>query len=78
MADSRKEHIKRITDLVDAVDTARILADAEMTALCNEREFKKAAIFSKVRDMLKKIGLSISIVAAVEKALEPEETRENQ
>lgn len=78
MADSRKEHIKRIEDLVDTVDTARIIADAEMTALCNEREFKKAAIFSSARDMLKKIGLSISIVAAVEKALEPEETHENQ
>lgn len=78
MADSRKEHIKRIEDLVDTVDTARIIADAEMTALCNEREFKKAAIFLTARDMLKKIGLSISIVAAVEKALEPEETHENQ
>ena len=69
MPDSRKEHIKRIADLVDAVETARIIADAEMTALCNEREFKKAAIFSTARSMLYKIGAAMSIVEALEKAV---------
>lgn len=70
MADSRKEHIKRIEDLVDAIDTARIIAGAEMNALCNEREHKKAAIFETARNQLSKIGAAISIIAAVEKALE--------
>lgn len=69
MPDSRKEHMKRIADLVDAVETARIIADAEMTALCNEREFKKAAVFSTSRSMLAKIGAAISIVEALEKAV---------
>ena len=70
MPDSRKEHMKRIEELVDAVETARIIAGAEMNALCNEREYKKAAIFETTRDMLAKIGAALSIVAAVEKALE--------
>lgn len=78
MADSRKEHIQRIEDLVDTVETARIIAGAEMNALCNEREYKKAAVFETTRNMLEKIGLTISLIAAVEKALEPEETHENQ
>lgn len=69
MPDSRKEHMKRIADLVDAVETARIIADAEMTALCNEREYKKAAIFETTRKMLAKIGAAISIVEAIEKAV---------
>ena len=69
MPDSRKEHMKRIADLVDTVETARIIADAEMTALCNEREFKKAAIFETARNQLSKIGAAISIVEAVEKAV---------
>ena len=69
MPDSRKEHMKRIADMVDAVETARIIADADMTALCNEREFKKAAIFSTARSMLAKIGAAISIVEAIEKAV---------
>lgn len=70
MPDSRKEHMKRIEELVDAVETARIIAGAEMNALCNEREYKKAAIFETTRDMLSKMGAALSIVAAVEKALE--------
>lgn len=70
MADSRKEHIQRIEELIDAVETARIIAGAEMNALCNEREYKKAVIFETTRDMLAKIGAAVSIVAAVEKALE--------
>ena len=70
MPDSRKEHMKRIEDLIDTVETARIIAGAEMNALCNEREFKKAVIFEKTRDMLAKIRDAVSIIAAVEKALE--------
>lgn len=70
MPDSRKEHMKRIEELVDAVETARIIAGAEMNALCNEREYKKAAIFETTRNMLAKMGAALSIVAAVEKALE--------
>ena len=69
MPDSRKEHMKRIEDLVDTVETARIIAGAEMNALCNEREHKKAAIFETTRNMLAKIGAAISIVEALEKAV---------
>ena len=48
-----KEHIERISHLLEMMESAEIYAGAEFEALCNDGNYLESEIFYMIRDVLK-------------------------